>query len=520
MRFRRAAVLVAFVTLTALLALPLGARHQYPDQDVPIGLALNDVARGGWSPATLLYPTALTNTLRATFAGWSAGDPSTLMTAWCTDPWRLRLVPRVLAAVAGVASLLAVFRLAGLAGGSGLLAVLLLGTSVGFVREHHHGMLDAPAAAAAMAAVWLAGRHVGIPSCRTAAAAGALAGLAVSFKYNVAPVALAVGVGMLIAPGARRRALVVASVGSVAAVLATSPAVVLQPMRLWSELATFAGRHEFALRQFAAEGNRLLAALRLGLGWPLLLLAIVGVAVALRRRMLVLLPLACFVVLYAAVLGRSPLVLNRYALPLAAPLAVFAAVGLLATGSLALRAAVLTIVVAGNVPELAAYLRLVTTEDTRVAAARWIVTELPAGEVLHLACGRFGAPDLPASALDPPFAGLPLPAACTRRRVLVPSYRPVGSAGELQQSYGHGVTITCDPPAESFSRFSTPAPTLRALERDGRLLAEFDPGMTPGRRVWEPFDQNYLPLAGAGTIRRPGPRIRLWRVPPSTLRPS
>jgi len=520
--------------LAVLLFLPLCGRHLYPDQDIPIGLALADLARGGWSPATLVYPSAWTNLLRGVFRLWllvaplDSGTVDDLLALWCSDPWRLRLVPRALAALAGLATLAATLRLGTIAGGpwGGVLATIYLGTAAGFVREHAHGMLDAPAAAAGMWALVFAARHVVTGASPSALLAGLCGGLALSFKYNLALVAPGILAGLLLAPGTRRTGLAAALVGGLLAVLATSPGLVLEPLRALDELTTFAARQASVLRAATTDGNRLRTAFVLGLGWPVLVLAGLGGAVAIWKRERILAPLGAFVLGYGTLLAASPLVLNRYALPLMAPVAVLAARAVVAIPARWARLLLTAAALATGLPETIGQVRLTLAEDTRVAAARWIEAHLPGDTPLYLTSGPYAAPDLPAAALDP-FSqipgglGRPLPARCTHRRPLRAIPLLPRSGGQLAAMVSNGVVITAEPPAAVFTPLSTPSALLDLLRAHGEEIVAFRSHEPAGRRlVWEPFDQNYLPVAGAIALDHPGPTIRLWKIaPPSPDHP-
>lgn len=516
----------AALGLVLLLGAPLLGRHLYPDQDIPIGLALSDMTRGGWRPSTLVYPTAWSNLLRLVFSAWPGLAPSgsaasaDLLALWCSDPWTLRLVPRVLAVVAGLASLLATFYLGHLVAGpaGAFLASVYAGTAPGFVREHAHGMLDAPAAAAAMWAIALAARHAGAPSAGRAALAGICCGLAVAFKYNLAPAALAVAAGVAAAGRSPVRMLGAALAGATGAVLATSPAVLLEPLRLVTELREFVPRQARLLDAAAGDGgNRFAVALVLGTGWPFVALAGAGAVAALRRRERALLPLACFALGYGLLLATAPLVLNRYVLPLVAPLAVLAARATAIAPSRAVRLLLGCVVLATALPETVGQVRLRLREDTRVEAARWIEAHVPDRVPLHLTSGTYAAPDIPCAALDPFVhvpGGLaaPLPAVCGQRRSLRPMVLRPGNAAQLASLFGGGIVITAEPPAPVFAALATPPQVIALLEAHAREIASFRPPSPPAGVIWEPFDQNYIPVRGAGALARPGPLLRLWAL--------
>lgn len=516
------AVVVLLVTLPLLH--PIHVRHQNPDQDLLPVVALAERERGGWSPLALGYPSAVTNLLRAgaTVGAWSGlvHDP---VAAWCADPWPARVALRLLAVAAAVLALLAVLRLGTMAagGGAGIAAVLLLGTRLGFVRESHHGMLDVPAAALGMAAAWAAGAYVLRPRTRTAILAGALAGLAASVKWNLGLAVVAPLAATLIAPPAgrvrwRRLAMVLAA--AAASCAAGTPALVLEPVRAARELQAFAAFQSDALARAAAGGGRRLGeALGWGVGEGFLACALAGAVAALARGTRVLWPAIALAVAALAVLASSPLALNRYALPLAAPAAVLAAYGLTCTRPRWIGYAVTALLVAGAVPGIASYLRLLAVEDTRVAAAGWLASSLPAGERVTVLCDHYAGPDVvqPAMALTAFDLGSSVlgPRLACPQRLPVSAGMAVGDPDFFRALYRGKVVVTCEHPDAGHQTGSTPAPLLALLEREGTLLADFPVERSPGVRRWEPFDRHYVPFVGAGTLARPGPRLRIWRVP-------
>ena len=522
-------------TLAGLLLYPLHVRYQNPDQDVPVLLVLGELRRGEWRPLTLSYPSAFTNLLRvgaeaAMAAGPLLGGPRTpdeLFAAWCDGPWRFRVAARLVAVSAGVLSLVAVLGLGTRLGGpgTGVLAVALLGTSLMFVREHHHGMWDAPASGCAAAALWQAVRHVRKASWRSALGAGVFAGLAISTKYNLPPALLAAVTGALAGSGLVRRrcamgALVV--LAAVGALVATTPAIVTEPARVWSSLGWLATEHSRMLRINAGEsGARFGEALRWGLGTPLLAAAAAGLVVTLRRDVRAVAPVLVFVAGYAGELATSPLVLNRYALPLAPPLAVLAATGVAAAPRRGLRLALGVALLALALPRTAAYLRLIAVEDTRAAAARWLAGSLPPGERLVLLCWAYAAPDIPFGGLLG-FPGVPgnvtLPQ-CPRSRTV--ETQIVGpELHEVPERLRGAAVVTCEYPLPPLAFSATPPAAVRTIAADADLLAEFGTPTVPDGVRHEPFDMNFVPFVGAGALRQPGPWLRVWRVRPAPDRPQ
>jgi hypothetical protein len=531
-----------FVGLAALLFFPLHVPYQNPDQDYP-GLALFELVRGGWRPWSIYYPSALTNLLRvgyevmlvgARLAG-SSLDAVGLFAAWARDPAPFRIAPRFIAMTAGVGSLLAVARLTALLTDrwSALFAAALLGTSYMFVREHHHGMFDAPAASAVMLSLYFCGRHIVRPSAGVFAAAAACAALALSFKYNAAVVLGCPLLALWLAPaprGGRLRAVLLAVVAGILALLLTSPFMVIEPMSLYEHLVSVFDYFQKLGRVVSRQGGPAYGfgeVLRNGLGIALLAGALLGALAVVWRRERALVPLLCFTALYGWIVWRSPIPLNRYSLPLAAPVAVLAAYGLHRALPFWPRLVAVAALIAIGLPSCLAYDHLLAQEDTRVASARWLRTNvrpdarifLP-GDIMtaiyvgpDLARPLGGLADMPAERVAEVRAriGPPFPAA---RRYFVPPQdysagRP--GAGRLAP-WANGIVITSELRDGVFAAHSTPVAAIQDLERHAVLLADYPVERQPDGRVYEP-EMNYVPMRGLGTLIRPGPRIRIWYIP-------
>jgi hypothetical protein len=440
-RWLRAALVAA---LAVLLFYPVHVPYQVSDQDWVPSYSLFELVRGGWAPWNFHYTSALTNLVRLGYAAILGAahlvgydlDAVDLLVAWMDHPAAFRVPVRLIGMGAGVLSLIAAMRLGSLVAGpwAGMTAAALLGTAFGFVREHHGGMFDPPAVAAASWSAVAAATYVVRPRLGMLVAAGALAGLAVSFKQSVLVVVLGLPLAAAVAtgPARERLAALVAAAGAAGAVLlATSPGLLLDPARfLW---------HQNLIRQALYSGQppdeprALWAVLRRAAGLPLIVAALFGVASAVRRRERALVPvLGPAVLLCASALGATFL-MNRYALPLLLPCAVFAAYGLhWSLRSTPLRAAVVALLVAMALPSCISYLRLLAVEDTRVAAARWLAAHVRPGAVvvwsMSTLYSSFYGPDVPAR---PRLVGLPsAPLAELERKMggpVVPSYRFVRS---------------------------------------------------------------------------------------------
>jgi hypothetical protein len=522
----RAVVAAVLVGLSLLLVYPLHRRYLYPEQDVPIVAAMSEFERGGLQPFIVVYPSALTNLLRlgdeALFvvgraAGWYR-ERADLRAAWARAPWRFRLPARLVAVGLGIATLVATWAtaVAVMPGWPALVGPLIAGTSLMFVREFHHGMYDAPAAGAAMIACALATGWLVRPRPSTLAGAAAAAALAIGFKYNLGVAAAAILGALAVAPAGvgRIRAGIVAVAAAVVTLIVVMPVVVLDPRRLVHDLGQLGPRQVWILQQAAAEHgpHGLGAAMALGFGVVATAAAGVGMGLAIARRERRLVPVGAFVLAYGLVLIETPLVINRYAVPLAAPLAVFAAYAIAALPRRSLRVVAASALVALGLPATLQHLRLLATEDTRVEAARWIERHQAAGDAIFLtgnaAAVGYAGPDVmmpirPAEA-EP---GKPPPL-----RYFDPPPGDANDATRLARFAG-GYVVTTEHPLPKFW-LSTPREQIALLERHARVVLDLPFEREPDpTRVYEPFDLHYIPFTGLGTLSRPGPHIRVWSVP-------
>ncbi|MFZ5476897.1 MAG: glycosyltransferase family 39 protein [Myxococcota bacterium] len=291
-----------------------------------------------------------------------------------------RLIVRAFSAVMGTAAVALLLRAPGGVYGASLLAVAFLA-----VRDSHFGVTDTTMVTLATAAALACLAQDG--SRRRAVLAGVLAGLATSTKYNAALLAVPIAIALRHEP----RLLLTAAVAMVGAFVATSPFVVL-------DFATF--RKDFLYEaSHLAKGHyvdvgggwihHVTHSLRYGVGLPILVAGVVGLAAWTRREgwVLVAFPLA-----YYLAIGRGETAFFRYALPLVPFLCMGA--GWLIERWARPRALWLALVAA---PTLWATLqadRLFMAGDTRDAMGRWIEANVPGDSVIVHAGAYTGAPML------------------------------------------------------------------------------------------------------------------------------
>jgi hypothetical protein len=265
-----------------------------------------------------------------------------------------------------------------------------------------------------------------------------------------------------------------------------------------------------------------------GLGIPLLLAAALGIVMALVRRERALMPLLLFVAIYGWLIHDTALGFNRYALPLAAPVAVLAAYGLHHAVGFRLRIAAIAALVAVGLPWCVAYDRLIAREDTRVAAGRWLVEHVRPDAAVVMP-GNFLSSLYVGPALPGPLTwkgGLPPDVSAEMERRAAPRFPRTPSFLRQPRGYeaspegpgrlalwANAVVVTSEMYEGVFAKDSTPITLVADFERYAVLLADFPVVARPGTRVYEP-DMNYAPMRGMTTLARPGPRLRIWYVPP------
>jgi 4-amino-4-deoxy-L-arabinose transferase-like glycosyltransferase len=351
--------LAAILALAAALrligieyGLPFGGLLN-PDEQNIVPRAWGMVHGAGLDPHWFDYPTLVMYVL-APFQAWQS-DPS-------------YLTARLIVAAFGVGSVAAAWWLGRAAYGqtAGLVAAAAVAVETIGVAYSHTAVTDVPMTA--LIAVSLALAVTGRLEW-----AGVAAGLAASAKYPgvflLAP--------LVVAGWGRWRRLGASVALAVAAFFATSPFVLVHPHQAWTD-ATRVQRlardgwlgfeHDsFALFSFSGK-------LWDGLG-PALVVAVLGLVLALRRRSRTDLILVAFVLVYLLDLLTLRAHFDRYVLPLVPALAVLAGrQRVLAPLTLALLIVPLVWAISDDV-------RLTRT-DTRAVAHGWILSHIPPGSTV------------------------------------------------------------------------------------------------------------------------------------------
>jgi hypothetical protein len=536
--------------IAALLALFVGALLRFYPVHVPyVGLenqegyvraAVVAFMAEHWESPFKVHGTALFLVLRGLLTAWygvghAAGlyeQRTDLLAAYVVDPSPFVVAGRLLTVAAALWTIVVVGRLGRELFGprAAVAGMLFLAVAFAHVRESHNVSPDIPSALLALLAVVASIRVWQRPDVWTAALAGLSGGLALAFKPSVFPIAAPVAIGAWGPPGGTRRsrAMRLAVAGGIAIVTI----VALAPGRFWTLLTTARLMGGQTLVTFTTDVPALPIPtyLQIGLGWPMVILAGIGVVASGVRRggMGSLLP-ATFGILYAAVLLSAGFRFVRYLAILAPFVALYAGFGAAVVGSWTGRrragwvTAALAVAVACE-PMLAGarHAAALARPDTRVLAGRWLEEHAGPGTPIAvpdvLACSH---PSLPAdnalllSQFRP--AGRHLGAYGLGVRGRVHPVPRITFLGKVRRQWkpSPGFAVTASHPVV-FPSLDTPPEALAMLRDAGaREVARFAglEAPVPDDVVFDRIDADYVPLRGAQYVEHPGPSLTIWEVP-------
>ena len=568
-RNRRDAVYLALIVAGGAAAriygLDFGLPHQgvRPDELTLIARVMNFFS---WdlNPRFFSYPSLLMYLLFLAYnlyycLGLALGKFRSLgdfIAFYARDPSSFYLISRGISALFGTLSILAVHQLALRLFGriEALLAACFLAFAYLHVRDSHFGTTDVPvtffviASYVAMAAFWNAS------STRTSTVAGLFAGLAASTKYMGALLCVPMVLARLFAadtpPGRPRsqapnRSLVVFGLAFAAAFLAGTPYALVELARIRGDFAREV-RAVWAFGYPLPSGwvYHLTCSLRYGLGLPLLGASLLGCFVLFHRDWRKACFLMSFPLLYYVLMGKGNRDFVRYAIPLVPFLCVTAAVLLSQLHALARRqisAGRSSSLLAGAVvallfPSLDSVVRfdsLLGKQDTRVAARQYVEQVVPSGSSFSEFSSAFGELELSPSGSQVKKLLVSATGESVQERVDRVRWEEVRTGGrvgyelwqydpETRQFLADGrpapgspdFIIVEDSPLRFYPARVTPE--IRELtHRDyvlGKSFLAYG-NLAPGT-IFNEMDALYIPYAGFGGYRRPGPNIFVYRRSP------
>ncbi|MEW6268589.1 MAG: glycosyltransferase family 39 protein [Thermodesulfobacteriota bacterium] len=489
-----------------------------PDEEYMLSRALG--FERDWNPHFAVYPAAHMYVQHAVLRGYAllVGYRTSFREVYAPDRQALAyLVARRTSAAFGTATIPAVYLAGARAFGptSALAAAAILTFSTIHVRDSKYATTDAATAFWLTIAIWLTMRVIHRGRVLDSLLAGLVTGLAIANKYPAGALLLGVAVAHVEARWREGRSLwrvfrdlrpYVAAYAAVVTFLCATPYLVLD----WPQtVKDFAYQRGFLER---GVGNELA-----GWGWSWLFLKLMpdsfglavmglllaGLAWAVLRPRLGTLSLATFVVVAFFGMTSSRYSFYRYILVPLPALVVLAgrvvgdAHSLLATRLAPARAGLVTAALLALVLMPSAIRdwklnRILGRRDTRTLAREWIESNVPRPAKIAATDHRtpYGKPQLPSGY----------------------SLIEIEEVASLRAN-GVRFVIADSSPLSFYSPGPTPA-QLRDLERNARLVLDLDPSDPGGSPppVFDMADAFYAPLQHASSMKRPGPRIRIWQI--------
>jgi hypothetical protein len=533
LRVRRYAPLLAILAVAALarywaidFCVPFDQCR--PDEDATQSVAIR-VFRRTYNPLFFDWPSlflyAVTLSLVPYFKfgwwmGWFRGEGHFIEYAGFATG-NVIIHARLVSATAGLVSVWLVYRIALRLFDRtvALVAAFFLALAYLHARDSHFGVPDVTLVMFVLLAFLCTLRFAESGTTRDLIFAAAAAGFAASTKYNgalsILPLIWVVVRPRAQGPGskavaARLRQLAIAGVVMAMAFVVTTPYSLLDWERFSASLRN--------ISEHLAQGHGVMLgrgwvshfslSLWYGLGWPLLLTGLLGLALYIWRSPRRGILLALFPVTYYLALGSGFTVFARYILPVVPFVCLGAAFAVVTLSRwLAERLAqparmpliagvIAAAVIAPSAWSVLQFNRLLPRADSRVIVSNWILTTFPEGATINTV-GRWS----------------------TRPQIHV---------------YGHGrsprhpVLDIYDPNAPPVPDVIVAATTLVAPGAPGSdatdevraQIRKYTPVLvvdafdeTSTRLVYDWQDEFYIPLAGYGDVIRPGPKLTVYVRP-------
>ena len=397
-----------------------------PDELLLIGVVIG-FFRGDPNPHFFEYPTLYLYVLagvyclfyaRSMLAGW-VRDSAEFAASFKVNFVPFFLAARATAAVLGGATVALVHAIARPLFGvtAGLLAAMFMAVAFLHVRDSHYATTDVPMVFFVMAAMLAIVRVHCYRRAFDARLAGVLAGCAMGVKYNAVILVLPMAI-VEVVHAWRLRAdwrrmlrethLFRMAAGCVLMFLAGSPYLLLDQAKALHDLRSLQASTSLGMTPPELLGRgwtyHLPHSLWYGVGWPMLISALAGMVWMAVRQPGAALVLGSFPVAYYSPRGRATTSSSATCFPwcrscasspdissprrrtrsqppdAAAPGVVAAAVGLA--------------VAAPPACNVVQFDRLLTQEDSRIVAGRWLAENVPAGASMFISGNRYGHPAL------------------------------------------------------------------------------------------------------------------------------
>lgn len=537
--------MLAILTLAIVLRLwgiQFGLPYSYHvDEPTYVSAALN---LGAGIIGRQPNPTAFSNVLFGEYAvyfiiGRLTGlfsSTADFENAYRGDPSVFLLFARLTSALAGALTVLVIYW-TGKAlrdRSTGLIAALILASTFLHVRDAHYGVPDVAATFLLSSAIFCSIRAMQSPSWRYLWLTGLFTGLTITAKWSLwlvlAPLVL-VGYWRLRsgpAPAQPLRAWGMVLISLLVGALIGGFQLFLRPslyldyaVREWRSGA--AGGFGFWQIDTVPGWIFYLKTLGYGLGLLVLALALIGIGLRIVRvvkdRDRASVVLLAFPLLYFIAMGATRHYFSRYALPLVPFAALFAAEAIMALGTWLSarspkmgRVMVAGLVLAALAQPLAASIRhgvLLARTDTRTQAKVWIEQNIPAGAKIAVDWQTHGPP-LATPELDVPYSNqvydVTLIGGTGLANRPIAWYRENGFDYLIASSFIYQIPlVVADKDQERREFYASLGRELTELQMFAPTVDGSDPAFI--------FDEIYGPAISLWQRERPGPTIRIYRIP-------
>jgi hypothetical protein len=536
--------LVALVTVAAVarfwgLRFGLPQTNARPDENVIIDVTVQFL-RGHFRPTFYDYPWLYMWTatgLYLLYYVWGLFTGLFNSLADFAASWRTNWIPffvinRALSAVLGSATVLVVFRIARRLWdeGTGLIAALFMALAFLHVRDSHYGTTDVTMTFLLMLSLsCLIGAHLENRRGHFLAA-GLIGGFAAAAKYNAlllaVPIVASYALNVFEAAGGRIRAardprLLLFGIPFLAGFLIGAPFLLFDLDGFLQAMAVLRRSMEDGL----GEGNlspgwihHLQYSLRYGLGLPLLVAGIAGMAVIVAQQPAIAMLLFSFPIAYYAVAGSAKNQFFRYAIPLV-PFLCIAAARLVAwvvpafashvvprlsrtlgrrlpfVAPTALVGVLAVAIVLPSAISVFQFDRIMSRTDNRVVVARWFDQNVAAGSSVLMTGSFYGYIHFTRE------MGYNAWVWDRRRHIFVTDLDKRPGVG-----YPEWILVQDSPlPNET-------QPIVTALlQRDYALVRQFHAFSRKGDPVYDQQDAFFAPFARFRGVERPGPNYALYK---------
>lgn len=523
------AVIVAVAAIVRFRGLSFGLPHTQTRPDETVIIEAARALLSGRMPRFYDYPWLFIWATSLTYVGYfvwgflqgTFHSLAEMVASWPTHWEPFFLLPRMLAAVSGTLTVLAVYRLGRQIRGetTALASAFFLALAFMHARNSHFGTTDTMMVLLIVWAVSLILQAHESGQRRHALAAGVVAGLAAATKYNalilVVPALVSYAIRVLEAGGRRRAALVdprllVFALAFGAAFLVGVPFVLLDQERFLTAMAEL--RHAMAVGDPRLElengwVHHLRYSLRYGLGLPLLVTGVVGGGVfaikAPRASAIVL----AFPLVYYGVAGSIDLLFFRYVIPVVPFLCLTAgyAIGLGVDGARRLApalpsaatwtaaAAAAVLLVWPSARNVWGFDRVLAQTDNRVVVTEWFAAHVPPGASIVQSGGRYGY-----AQFDRALKYHVWQWDGGRSAFMLNGIRATGLPDWI---------LVQDSPLPS----TTQDVVLQYLKTGYEHVRDFHAVTISDALVYDRLDAFYVPYSGFEYVERPGPNFSLYK---------